>query len=977
MGQNRHSKSGSRKNRTMMKQFARDYLLVSMVPFFLLVLAMVGGVLIAKNYLAAHTQRSIIELSQEAKSQLQKMGESLLRTKARDVAGQVAVYLQAHPDISPAQLHSDASFSRIALQKVGRKGYTCLYEAGTGIMRVHPNGKLVNRDIRFLSPKLPSWWKIFERSLRGQEISGYYDWIEADGSLRKKYMVMTPVEPRLDGKRLMVAATAYLDEFYAPVFAVQDKAKDIKGKYHDFFSRLGMTLGGMAVLVLLLVFATVYFFGKRAAVRYILPIEKLAAAARHIGEGKWEKGVEADLRHRQDEIGALAQRLFHMKSQLQDLFGRLEARLDELKKTQEALRQSEAHYHGLFEGVPVGLYRTTPKGEIIDANATLIHMLGYPDRETFLAKNAAELYAHPSGRAAWKKEMDDCASFFCAEIKMRRYDGRVICVENYSRAVRDGDGRILYYEGSLKDVTEQVQAQEALRRSEEKYRVLYEETKRAEELHQSLLNSSADAIVIYDLKGRAQYVSPVFTRLFGWTLEEVEGRQIPFLPDSERQRTYAIIRDLIDRGKGCHGFETRRYTKDGRLMDVSISASRYDDHRGNPAGLLVVIRNITEKKMLEVQLIQAQKMEAIGTLAGGIAHDFNNLMMAILGNVSVMLYDMDESHAYYERLKNMERQIQRGSRLTNQLLGYARKGRYEVRPFDLNELIKESCEAFGRTRKEIRIHLELMQNLPFIEGDQSQIEQVLLNLCVNAADAMPAGGNLYITTSDLAHHEIAGRPFQVRPGRYVLLTLKDTGIGMHQETVERIFDPFFTTKEMGRGTGLGLASVYGIVKAHGGYIEVESEPGCGTTFRLYLPATEERPLVLVEDSGQIQKGSGTILLIDDEETVLDVGSQMLERLNYQVLKAECGQQAIETYAARQREIDLVILDMIMPDIGGGEVYDRLKEINPAVRVLLSSGYSIDSEAKEIMKRGCNGFIQKPFNMLELSRKIGEVAALPN
>jgi CheY-like chemotaxis protein len=201
---------------------------------------------------------------------------------------------------------------------------------------------------------------------------------------------------------------------------------------------------------------------------------------------------------------------------------------------------------------------------------------------------------------------------------------------------------------------------------------------------------------------------------------------------------------------------------------------------------------------------------------------------------------------------------------------------------------------------------------------------------------------------------------------------------MHQETVERIFDPFFTTKEMGRGTGLGLASVYGIIKAHGGYIEVESEPGSGTTFRLYLPATEERPLSVV-DGGveQIQKGSGTILLVDDEETVLDVGSQMLERLNYRVLKAECGQQAIDGYAAHPGEVDLVILDMIMPDMGGGEVYDRLKQINPAVRVLLSSGYSIDSEAKEIMKRGCNGFIQKPFNMLELSRKIGEVIALPN
>jgi len=211
----------------------------------------------------------------------------------------------------------------------------------------------------------------------------------------------------------------------------------------------------------------------------------------------------------------------------------------------------------------------------------------------------------------------------------------------------------------------------------------------------------------------------------------------------------------------------------------------------------------------------------------------------------------------------------------------------------------------------------------------------------------------------------------------VQLTLRDTGVGMQPETIERIFDPFFTTKEMGRGTGLGLASVYGIVKAHGGYIEVESEPGSGTTFRLYLPATDERPAAVAEGQEQILTGSGTILLVDDEETVLDVGSQMLERLNYRVVKAGSGQKAIAYYSAQPEKVDLVVLDMIMPDMGGGEVYDRLKEINPAVRVLLSSGYSIDSEAKEILKRGCNGFIQKPFNMLELSRKIGEVLVVPN
>jgi signal transduction histidine kinase/CheY-like chemotaxis protein len=379
-----------------------------------------------------------------------------------------------------------------------------------------------------------------------------------------------------------------------------------------------------------------------------------------------------------------------------------------------------------------------------------------------------------------------------------------------------------------------------------------------------------------------------------------------------------------------------------------------------------------EKEKLEAQLRYAQKMEAIGTLAGGIAHDFNNLLTGILGNTSLMLLDTDTAHPHYERLKGIERLVQSASKLTSQLLGYARKGRYEIRPLDLNCLVEQTSETFARTRKDIIVHRDFTRDLFSVEADQGQIEQVLLNLYVNAADAMPAGGELGLKTRNTTHEAIKGKPYNPRPGAYVLLAVIDTGTGMDVRTMEHIFDPFFTTKERGRGTGLGLASVYGIVKGHGGYIDVESKKGEGSTFTIYLPASLKKLRKQTEGTGDLLKGTETLLLVDDEEMIINVGEQMLKTLGYTVLAARSGREAIGVYETNKAKIHMVILDMIMPGMGGGETYARLKQINPNIKVLLSSGYSIDGQATEILERGCDGFIQKPFNIKQLSRRIREI-----
>ena len=365
-------------------------------------------------------------------------------------------------------------------------------------------------------------------------------------------------------------------------------------------------------------------------------------------------------------------------------------------------------------------------------------------------------------------------------------------------------------------------------------------------------------------------------------------------------------------------------------------------------------------------------MDAIGTLAGGIAHDFNNLLMAIQGNASLMLIQTDPGDPRYERLKAIEDQVMTGAALTRQILGFARGGRYEVKALDMNEVVAQSLTLFGRTKKELSLHEKHEQNLWAIEADRSQMEQVIMNLLINAWQAMPRGGRLYIETAnlivlenDLAHPDLS-------PGKYVTIAVTDTGVGMDEKIQERIFEPFFTTKEKGRGTGLGLAVVYGIIKGHQGYIDVSSEKDAGTTFTIYLPASDKETAKEQPAESVVLQGQETILLIDDEEAIVDVMEQMLKRMGYKVLSARGGKEAIRIYEENKEMIDLVILDMIMPEMSGSETFNRLKTINSDITVILASGYSMNGESESIMTRGCRGFIQKPVTMADLSQKIREV-----
>ena len=511
-------------------------------------------------------------------------------------------------------------------------------------------------------------------------------------------------------------------------------------------------------------------------------------------------------------------------------------------------------------------------------------------------------------------------------------------------------------------------ADDALRESQEKYR--------------TILESIEEGCFETDLEGNLTFFSNPFLKILGYTRDELLGANAATYttPDTAASMD-GITKQLRENGIPQNVTDYDVIRKDGTSVALELSFSLLKDQDGLPLGYRGVLRDVSkrkkteeEKRKLESQLQQAQKMESIGTLAGGIAHDFNNILMGIQGNASLMLLKIESDHPNYEKIKNIEQYVQNGTELTKQLLGFARRGKYLIRATDLNDIIDKSSALFGRTKKEIRVFTNLAEKLWTAEVDRGQIEQVLLNLYVNAWQAMSNGGDLFLQTENVILDRSYVKPYKVKPGRYIKISVSDTGVGIDKETQDRIFEPFFTTKEMGRGTGLGLASVYGIIKSHGGYINVYSEEKRGTVFTIYLPASEKAVSAEEAESlvAPIVRGSGTILLIDDEKMILDVGIELLEELGYTVVSAMSGQEAIDIFEKDRDQIDLIIMDMIMPGMGGGETFDRLRDIDPNIKVLLSSGYSINGQATDILRRGCDGFIQKPFNMNQLAEKVQKI-----
>jgi len=624
-------------------------------------------------------------------------------------------------------------------------------------------------------------------------------------------------------------------------------------------------------------------------------------------------------------------------------------------KAEKRLIQSEEQYRTLVEESFDGIF--IQKGAKISfANQRLHQMLGY-GRDELLNTDPWLIY-HPDYQGLIRERIhagglgDDLPSHY--EVKLQRKDGSWFYGEINAQPIRfEGEAGEQVW---VRDITERKQAEAALRESEEKYRLLVE--------------NANDAIFIIQDE-IIKFPNPKTVDLLGYSPDELA--RISFFDLIHPEDRDMVLQKHARTLKGEESPSTRSFRiiyRAGEVFWVQINAVPVT-WEGRPA-TLSFLRDIMAEKKMEAQFLQAQKMEAIGTLMGGTAHDFNNILMCILGNASLVLSNIDSSHPYYKRLKSIEQSIQRGTELTDELLGFTTGGKYQVKPSNLNEIIQKTSNLFGRTHKNIKIYEEFQKGIWLVEVDQGQIKHALLSLYVNAAQAMPGGGELQVQTKNVTLDQSYVRPYQLKPGKYIRISLTDSGVGMDEVTQKRIFDPFFTTKDMGRGTGLGLAFVYGIIKNHGGIITVFSEKGEGTTFTIYLPASEK---VITEEGQKPEERptrKETVLLVDDEDMIIDIGEDMLKTLGYKVLLARGGKEAIEVSKAKKDEIDLVILGMTMADMGGSETYDTIKEINPRIKVLLSSGYSKAGQATEILERGCDGFIQKPFSMKEISQKIREI-----
>jgi two-component system cell cycle sensor histidine kinase/response regulator CckA len=526
----------------------------------------------------------------------------------------------------------------------------------------------------------------------------------------------------------------------------------------------------------------------------------------------------------------------------------------------------------------------------------------------------------------------------------------------FEELITDEKRNILGVEGTARDITIQEQIEETLRENESKFRFIFD--------------LSPQAIALTEIEaGRLVNVNDKFCELTKYTKEEVVGLttiDVGFYNEEDRIR---FMKELQRSGE-VNGLEMDFKAKDGTILNA-LMFSKVIRIAGK-SFILTIFLNITEQKQLQKQLQQAQKMESIGTLAGGIAHDFNNLLMGIQGRTSLMFLDTDPNHPHFEYLKEIEYYIKNATNLTKQLLDIARSGKYEVKPTDMNEIINNSSEMFGQTKKEVIIQRKYQTDIWTVEVDQPQIEQVLLNLYVNAWQAMSGTGKLYLQTQNVTFNDDDEKPHGVNPGRYVKISVTDTGVGINETIQDKIFDPFFTTKEVNRGTGLGLASAYSIIKSHGGVINVHSKKGEGATFNIFLPASDKKLVKKENFNKNVLRGAETVLFVDDEDMILDVGCDLIEKLGYKVLIANSGKEAIKIYKKFRKKIDIVIMDMIMPEMGGRELYDKLKQINPGIKVLLSSGYDINGLASKILSRGCNGFIQKPYKIKDLSQEIRKI-----
>lgn len=505
-----------------------------------------------------------------------------------------------------------------------------------------------------------------------------------------------------------------------------------------------------------------------------------------------------------------------------------------------------------------------------------------------------------------------------------------------------------------------------------------EELRNANEIRQAVMSSSPLAIWALDREGKVKFWNPAAERIFGFTEAEVIGETLPIVPEDQREE-YASWLEMFLRGEALADVERTRIRKDGTRIEVSIWTAPLRDARGRISGTIAIDSDITQRRVLEEQFRQSQKLEAVGRLAGGVAHDFNNLLTVIMGYVEMLIMEADDRPDLVDYAQEVQYAAGRASALTAQLLAFSRRQISQPKVLDLNDVVAHSMKLLRRViGEDVEVATHLDPQLAQIKADPIHIDQVIMNLVVNARDAMGQGGRVTIDTGNvMLDADYAGRHIGVRPGPYVMLAISDTGTGMTEETKRRLFEPFFTTKDPGKGTGLGLSIVYGIVKQNGGEIMVYSELGRGTTFKIYLPAaTMPAELAVAEERANGMRGSETVLVCEDESGIRKLVVAMLSKNGYSVLEAEKPQEAISMLHNQDGAIHLLLTDIVMPQINGFELARIAREVRPAIHVLYMSGYTDNQVSANWTVDPGTPFLHKPFSASTLAHKVREALTSP-
>ena len=635
--------------------------------------------------------------------------------------------------------------------------------------------------------------------------------------------------------------------------------------------------------------------------------------------------------------------------------------ITEKKKMEETLRESEEQFRLFFHSAADAMVIHTPEGKILEVNDVFCERLGY-SREEMLA-------LHPE-----KFDSPDHATQVPGRVQTLMREGRLIFeTEHITKEGRvipaEVNARVINFKGKEailsigRDITQRKAAEEALRQREADLR--------------TVLNSIGDAVIALDAKGNIQEMNPVGEMMLGLSIDQARGKP-----------AHSVLRFMNKEYDACLLTPVREYAEnhqrlpsvsllygpDGKELRVSRSIAPIRDDKGQVTGTVVVLRDITEQFILEQQLRQSQKLDSIGLLAGGIAHDFNNMLAGIMGSADLLAMKVEKDRDLKRNLNMIIDTAQRASALTQKLLDFSRKGKVESTPVDIHLILQDAIEILERSLdRRIELKKEFQAQHATVIGDPAQLQNAFLNLGINARDAMPEGGILRFTTTDCYLDESFCREssFDLKPGPFVCVEVRDNGKGMTPEIMEHIFEPFFTTKGVGKGTGLGLAAVYGSVKDHNGMVKCESTPGSGSMFRIYLPSESGRIRKKARAKGDLFVHNKTVLIIEDDRVVRAIAGEILSGLGYRVLEAEDGDEGLQAYIKNKDEIDVILLDMVMPKMNGREVFEELQRMDPHVKVVFSSGFSHDRGFHELMEKGARGFIQKPYRQQDLGRVVKE------